>query len=868
MDEFGPRQTLQHHYTSCRKGCGAGPGFQTRCQSERLQPSDRVEIERRGVYIAPRDLTQEPNEEEIDQNFPRAFRYCLLESGRWALIHSCYAGRDYSGRWGNYFAHALIGEGNAPPLAWPIDLYEWSGWKRRLTSDEDTDAPPPSLPLVDLADIPSAVSFTFEELRDFLREDPTRRSGLEAMIRALFLHRESSRALVVRDTFVNGLFWTACIQKSLPIAYARQITFSTYQFDDRQCAAVNMTTSGTDFIFDETQREYRFFMFDRIHGSASEVPHVCTKYAATLADWMANDPRRLEDFHNFVSLFAQGELGTELESLLRIFEMRYGQPLSLNQEQRKAILQFVHRYSTVEGRNVLFPTIMDLGLTLKGEGTGEDYVSVIRFLSSAAASNQSSEHRRQVFEYWCAMFDDLMVTRRRGNAEVRAAYAVMMKALGSFEAELAKVFLETDHMLFLRACSLPDEQLEAILTEVCGFLRVLGRFPLHNQPEARWLMDAVVVSAADKPSAVRGILVVFGTDEVSVVDVCRFLAGSSESPEQGRIVGRGLSQSFAEKPESFANAVRQRLDDARALEILLGEWLDLAHRAEDKLGAFRKYFEAVVRRLPNYRAKYTIEIARELARSLAPALRCAQAVRWLDGHEIDAAPDAFYQECVGWINDGLPFDPTDASAHKLSVRLVRWAEIWHVALIPNRPVLQDAIRATRSSGEGLGEETLRILPRAIEGIGRDGYKTFLSYFLPNALEEADNNPARHRRVLLSVFVPPLADVARDAYLQFLSRPSKHSFGKTDLAALLVWLSCGSPDTADSPLALKNPSLQILRRKIEALSLTDLRGLDEIVRENYQGTGNAPTEWRRLLKSVAENQPSVLGWARRILGGHR
>src|SRR5215208_5626643 len=295
-----PMKALQLHYTSCRRGQSGSAGFQTRAASAGIRPEEQREIERHGVYRPPRDTRPEPSREEILRDFPRALRSYPLESGRHAVTRSCYVGRDYSGRWGNFFAHTLVLDNGQPASFWPIDLYEWPGWKEGLAAEEDTEEISGPVPTVDLGDLSPADSFGLEDLSDFLREQPGRTELLARMGRAVLLGRESSRALVVRDTPLNGLYWIACLQKLFPAPHAAVLSSSTYQDDPRGCMAINATTGDTDFTFDDAERRFRFFEFDLAAGVHSEIPDAADDYPVVAARWMATDPGRLARLYAFL----------------------------------------------------------------------------------------------------------------------------------------------------------------------------------------------------------------------------------------------------------------------------------------------------------------------------------------------------------------------------------------------------------------------------------------------------------------------------------------------------------------------------------------------------------------------------------------
>ncbi|HEX4955372.1 MAG TPA: hypothetical protein VF017_18430 [Thermoanaerobaculia bacterium] len=315
-------KALQLHYTSCRRGRSGGAGFQTRACSDGLSPEEQREIERRSAYRPPRDAEREPSPEQIALDFPRALRFHPLSSGRLALTLSSYCGRDYSGRWGNFFAHTLVFEPGSLGDLWPVDLYEWTGWKSRLEAAEDGEEAPPPLPVVELAGVTPAESFQLAELSAFVRGQEEGVAFLARVGRALLASRSDSRPVVVRDRPVEALFWIAAVLKLFPPRHARRLAVSTYQDDPRSCADLNATSGETDFVWSEAEARYRFYHFDRQSGLASEVAGDPSDYAATTARWLAEQPERLERFHAFLTTFRHERLDAGLAAALDLFLLR------------------------------------------------------------------------------------------------------------------------------------------------------------------------------------------------------------------------------------------------------------------------------------------------------------------------------------------------------------------------------------------------------------------------------------------------------------------------------------------------------------------------------------------------------------------
>ncbi len=188
----------QLYYTSCRAGLTSGGGYKSRAASGGLEADLRRQVERLSGYRPPDTLPPEPNAVEI-ATCPILFRFARLDGGRWALTRARYVGLDYSGRWGNFFAHTLVGT-TGPIDRYPIDYYEWEGWRDSLAPGEGDRQPEPLAP-VELDAIPDASSFTAAELAIFLSERPGRRERLASLIRGVLTYAPGKgRPIIVRDS--------------------------------------------------------------------------------------------------------------------------------------------------------------------------------------------------------------------------------------------------------------------------------------------------------------------------------------------------------------------------------------------------------------------------------------------------------------------------------------------------------------------------------------------------------------------------------------------------------------------------------------------------------------------------------------------
>jgi hypothetical protein len=97
----------QLYYTSCEHGLGGYGGYQFNAVTPGVPPEVLREVEERTVYEPPSWQAGEVLEEP--EAYPVAFS-CGISAATGAVITAnvVFAGTDYSGRPGNYFAHALV----------------------------------------------------------------------------------------------------------------------------------------------------------------------------------------------------------------------------------------------------------------------------------------------------------------------------------------------------------------------------------------------------------------------------------------------------------------------------------------------------------------------------------------------------------------------------------------------------------------------------------------------------------------------------------------------------------------------------------------------------------------------------------------
>jgi len=211
----------QLYYTSCARGLGGYGGYQFNAITPGVSPVILREVEERTIYEPPRWLQTDPALDEPEA-YPVAFSYGISEAtGMVITAHVVFAGIDYSGRPGNYFAHALIT--GAPEQDFgsvlPAELWEAPLWQS--TPADGTELPELAGPLrPGVIDRPGVQAFL-----DARKADDVLPELLTSVGRTMAGDRP---VLVVSDDVTENAWWIAAVSYLLGERLARRMTFTTY----------------------------------------------------------------------------------------------------------------------------------------------------------------------------------------------------------------------------------------------------------------------------------------------------------------------------------------------------------------------------------------------------------------------------------------------------------------------------------------------------------------------------------------------------------------------------------------------------------------------------------------------------------------
>jgi hypothetical protein len=179
------------------------------------------------------------------------------------LAQTRYVGTDYSGRYGNYFTHSLLGDAKdferAPAL--PVELWGSPAWVS--TEQDDTHLPP-------MMALRPGTAVTRDRVARFLQA-PHRARRLPAFLACVEQALETRRRILIVDHEDGqpggyaAALWIAAASYALPRRLALQLTFDTYVRNPYQSSALLCGLLGgrdTDFAFASHEVQQQFYVFD------------------------------------------------------------------------------------------------------------------------------------------------------------------------------------------------------------------------------------------------------------------------------------------------------------------------------------------------------------------------------------------------------------------------------------------------------------------------------------------------------------------------------------------------------------------------------------------------------------------------------
>lgn len=210
----------QLHYTSCEDGLEGIQGFQISALTPGA-PKSLVDLAVRasayelGPSLGARVAADAPS------SFPVKFGYVPIGRSA-AVFQSRYLGADFTGRMGNYFAHALLLDDVERELdgALPIDLWQSPTWVHTRQSGT-------TLPVV--TNVAPGVVTGRDSVRQLLAQPETVGCLAELIVAAQrVLTAGRGRVVLVANDDQQSALWLATLCRSFPRQLGLSISFVTY----------------------------------------------------------------------------------------------------------------------------------------------------------------------------------------------------------------------------------------------------------------------------------------------------------------------------------------------------------------------------------------------------------------------------------------------------------------------------------------------------------------------------------------------------------------------------------------------------------------------------------------------------------------
>ncbi|MGW5349470.1 GTPase-associated protein 1-related protein [Streptomyces sp. NPDC004031] len=274
----------QLHYTSAAaEGAAGGSGFRFTAVSPGVDPGTLRQAEPLLGYEPPPTAPARPTGAELAA-FPVAFGLRRLPDGTGLLGRTVYTGADYSGRYGNFHAHAVLlpPDDTLPGGLLPIETWQSPDWR----SGTPAEAEHASLPA-----LRGGNRFGRTVLTAFARSRAERLAPFLADVRALFADEPGAPVLLVEEDAENVARWVALACAALPRPLARGLTFTTYTrrpyLADQQIVGL---LPDADFAFTQAELTHQYRVHHCAGGPSSPLAATGPWAQAAARVWLAGRP--------------------------------------------------------------------------------------------------------------------------------------------------------------------------------------------------------------------------------------------------------------------------------------------------------------------------------------------------------------------------------------------------------------------------------------------------------------------------------------------------------------------------------------------------------------------------------------------------
>ncbi|OZM56435.1 hypothetical protein CIB95_11715 [Lottiidibacillus patelloidae] len=375
-------------YTSCRNGVSGRAGFQVFSMSKGITEEERKEIETHCFYIPPSNLTSQPNKEEIEELFPKVFSYYKLSNGKWAIMYTKFLGKDYSGRFGNYYCHVYVFN-DEKYIANPVGVYGSNSFIQSFDESELSSGEVKQLSSINTIEKGSIIN---EE--NSIAFAVKHRKAVLHLLNLVFKANEKNKRIVFSCENELALKYIATVNFLLPEQISREFSFISYTQRplEESYFLSGVLASGARFSSYALQNHPEILYVD-LERESNEIEPNNRKYLITLnALLQTNNIEQIKNCLSFITKFQDVKL-TSINKVAKVYDFIYFKEtkLSLNE------LDEVIRISKENGHHIVKLELLN---ALIGEIT-KDIIEVnnlkviLEFLLESITKYDLQEHLYQ-----------------------------------------------------------------------------------------------------------------------------------------------------------------------------------------------------------------------------------------------------------------------------------------------------------------------------------------------------------------------------------------------------------------------------------------------------------------------------------------
>lgn len=247
----------QLHYTSAERGPAGHAGFQFVAESPTVTPDVRHVVMPFMSYRPPPDTPPQPAPRQC-ADLPVSLCYQRV-SGRAMLVRCRYLGQDYSGRYGNFFGHAVVAEDEELEGIRPIELWGAAFWAEQPAFDGT---------LAELGEITPGPDISPDLVARYLGSlGKHGYARLGALLDAVLdcLAGRTGRVILSAERAGDVAMWIAALSYSVPFEVAAELSFTTYTADPE--SAQQRLVGTTPAVLSAITRPGRAFRLDGTDGA-------------------------------------------------------------------------------------------------------------------------------------------------------------------------------------------------------------------------------------------------------------------------------------------------------------------------------------------------------------------------------------------------------------------------------------------------------------------------------------------------------------------------------------------------------------------------------------------------------------------------